>query len=380
MALARVIGYVPADARPCPPDPGDSHPRGSRRRARRVAGQPRSGSTSTARSWTSPRTAARTPATSVVLARGGRPQERLDASDGWDSTRWTISPTPAAPLLGLFPDGMPTVSFNLTAPAAAGKYDVIFEVFRGRDCNGYSLSRRSTRGSRSPHRRRTRPPGPLRGERHADPRQVRLDRIVQATGAVAVGGQGVRERAQGDRLEVAIIDFSSTAKLQLDYAAVTQAKIDSTGTLHRQQTPGWLQPQWLDQLGGRVQGVSKQTNTEGTVADLVVFITDGDPNSAQRRQRPGGDRPHRGRGAGRSPRPRPRPTTSRRQKSHVFALGVGSAVTKPESARRLTAVSGTQQYPEPEADSGRPTTPWSRTSTTWRRRCGRSPSRCARRR
>ena len=59
------------------------------------------------------------------------------------------------------------------------------------------------------------------------------------------------------------------------------------------------------------------------------------------------------------------------QGSHVFALGVGAAVTKPSSASRLTAVSGFDQVAANALSRG-PTTRWSRTSTISPRRCARS--------
>ena len=41
------------------------------------------------------------------------------------------------------------------------------------------------------------------------------------------------------------------------------------------------------------------------------------------------------------------------QGSHVLALGVGAAVTSAASERRLTAISGFDQYPDPEPDFGK---------------------------
>ena len=85
---------------------------------------------------------------------------------------------------------------------------------------------------------------------------------------------------------------------------------------------------------------------------MVVFITDGDPTA-----RNWDDGPVDGLTEGEALSLTKAQTESDRvkaqgavsQKSHVFAIGVGSAVAQPgpnnTSARRLTAVSGPQQYP-----------------------------------
>ena len=68
------------------------------------------------------------------------------------------------------------------------------------------------------------------------------------------------------------------------------------------------------------------------------------------------------------------------QGSHVLALGVGAAVTKAASERRLTGSQASIVSAAAGAPSPRPTTPWSRTSTSSRRRSARSRSSSARRR
>src|SRR6185295_793853 len=83
---------------------------------------------------------------------------------------------------------------------------------------------------------------------------------------------------------------------------------------------------------------------ERTKADLVVFITDGDPTA--RNTANGGTQTNLTEGAVAAMRPAAEAADLvKAQGSHVFALGVGAAVTGAGSARRLTAISGFDQYP-----------------------------------
>ena len=162
-----------------------------------------------------------------------------------------------------------------------------------------------------------------------------------ATGDGAERDQGVPERARRARApKVSITDFSTTAAQQVPYTTVTPTRITTSSSpisSNGYKPSGWTNWEAAFQKVG-------EANTEGTQADLVVFITDGDPTA---RNNPTGQpdhRPHRGRRERDARRPREADKV-KEQGSHVFALGVGAAVTKATSARRLTAISGLRRVP-----------------------------------
>jgi uncharacterized repeat protein (TIGR01451 family) len=291
------------------------------------------------------------PATSVSSPAGGVIRAVLDAGDGWDSTRYTIRPDSGGAGTSACRDD--DGDFNLTAPADPGTYDVDFQVFSGGNCTGSSLTKTLDKGLQV-----TAPRGnPDLPARCGIDVQLILDRSG-SIGSTSGATKAVRDAAKafvnalsGTGSKVAVIDFSTTAKLQLNYAAVTDDWITNTFNPYINNTngngynpSGWTN--WEDAFR-----VSKQTNADGVVADLVVFITDGDP-TARNRDGQAVDDLTEGEALALT-KAANEANQVKNQKSHVFALGVGSAVTKETSARRLTAVSGTQQYPDtafPQAD------------------------------
>src|SRR5262249_45576759 len=88
-----------------------------------------------------------------------------------------------------------------------------------------------------------------------------------------------------------------------------------------------------------------KANTQGIVADLVVFMTDGDPTA---HNNPGSS-PTTGLTEGDVTAMRPAATAAdvvkEQDGSHVFALGVGEAGTGRASASGLPAIPGFAQYP-----------------------------------
>ena len=110
----------------------------------------------------------------------------------------------------------------------------------------------------------------------------------------------------------------------------------------------------------------------GPNADLVVFMTDGDPTA---RNDPPRD-PITGLTEGdvvALQRAQIEADKVKIQKSHIFALGVGAAVNNEKSARRLTAVSGPDRYPDP-ADFSKADYTLEKDFTSSRQRSARSPS------
>jgi uncharacterized repeat protein (TIGR01451 family) len=296
------------------------------------------------------------PATSVSSPAGGVIRADLSTKNGgWRSTRYTIRPdSGGAGTSECRDDGG---DFNITAPAAPGKYDIDFTVYEGSDCRGDSDTITLDKGLEVTAPRAN----PNLPARCGIDVQLILDRSG-SIGSTSGATQAVRSAAKafvnalsGTGSQVAVIDFSTTAKLQIDYAAVTPEWIATTFNPYIDNKrpdgydpSGWTN--WEDAFR-----VSKQTNANGVVADLVVFITDGDPTARLRSNGQAVTDLTEGEALAltKAQTEADFVKAQGQQKSHVFALGVGSAVTKPTSARRLTAVSGTQQYPGtdfPKAD------------------------------
>ena len=103
------------------------------------------------------------------------------------------------------------------------------------------------------------------------------------------------------------------------------------------------------------RAVEANARSGGPVADLVMFITDGDPNTVNKagggteRLTPDGNVTVMRRSVTQADlvkKPAVLPPKDRKDfDSHVFAIGVGAAVDNQESEARLTAMSGTQKYP-----------------------------------
>ena len=139
---------------------------------------------------------------------------------------------------------------------------------------------------------------------------------------------------------VSIVDFSTEAERQVAYTTVTSESISDVFEpyIEDEYDPGG----WTN-WEAAFQEV-RTANTQGVLADLVVFITDGDPTAyntsggGEVDGLDGGDVEALRRAAQQA-------DLVKGQGSHVLAMGVGSAVTKPTSARRLTAVSGFDLFP-----------------------------------
>lgn len=239
--------------------------------------------------------------------------------------------------------GTHTKSTNVTAPGTPAQYDVAFTPNEADNCNGTT----GTPYELVDGLRVTAPaPNPDLPPRCG----IDVMLVLDESGSIASSGQteNVRNATRaflnalsGTGAAVSIVDFSTTAGRPVPYTTVTTASIASVFNpyLVNQYNPsGWTN--WE----AAFQEV-RTANTQGTLADLVVFITDGDPTA---RNRPGGGQDT-GLTEGAAAAMRPAAHQAdlvKEQGSHVFALGVGAAVTKPASARRLTAISGFDQYPD----------------------------------
>ena len=271
-----------------------------------------------------------------------RVKGQASGSDAWRGTEYRFGGGAQRCVNTPNTGGSQTVEFNVTAPGDPGNYDAGFTA-RGTDsCGGAASPEKVLREAL-----RVTAPGP---NPDLPPRcGINVMLVLDESGSIASSGatDTVRNAAKafldalsGTGSAVSIIDFSTTARRQVAYTTVTADSIANVFDPYidnRYDPEGWTN--WEDAF----QEV-RTANTQGTRADLVVFMTDGDPTA---RNRDGGgtvtdlvegDVEALRRAAQQA-------DLVKGQGSHVLAMGVGAAVTKPSSARRLTAVSGFDRFP-----------------------------------
>ena len=246
----------------------------------------------------------------------------------------------------------PTVSFNVTAPGPPGDYDVTFFAHSGSDCTaqvpgGFPLFKGLSVTAPAAN-----PDLPARCG-------VNVMLILDSSGSIGNNAKNVTDAARGfltalagTGSQVAIVDFDETATLAVPYNLVTTANIDGVFDKYLDSYNANGVTNWEDAFKRAVEANAK---SGGPVADLVMFITDGDPNTVNKagggteRLTPDGNVEVMRRSVTQAdlvkkPAVLP-PKDPKDFDSHVFAIGVGAAVDNQQSEARLTAVSGTQKYP-----------------------------------
>ena len=243
--------------------------------------------------------------------------------------------------------GNKTASFNLAAPGTPGSYDLEVTAAGANNCGG----EQSAPETLTDAIRVTAPaPNPNLAPRCGINVMLVLDESgsIQSSGAtekVRNAARAFLDALSGTGATVSIVDFSSSAARPIGYTTVTP---DSIATVFEPYLVNGYRPNGWTNWEDAFSEV-KQANAQGPRADLVVFITDGDPTA---RNSPSGQ-PITGLPEGDAEALRPAAIEAdqvKGQGSHVFAIGVGAAVTRPVSARRLTAVSGFDEYPDPVSD------------------------------
>ena len=248
--------------------------------------------------------------------------------------------------------GTHSTTFNLTAPGTPGDYDAGFTAASGSNCTGTESSEKVLQEAI-----RVTTPAPNPNLTPVCGIDVML--VLDESGSIASTGatDTVRDAARGflDALSgtgssVSIVDFSTSAAQPVPYTTVTPGSIDSVFAPYLKN--GYKPSGWTNWEAAFQKVREANAVPSGIKADLVLFITDGDPTAYNR--------------AGGSPvtgvvegdvtalrRAAAEADAVKAQRSHVLALGVGAAVTSAASERRLTAISGFDQYPDPEPDFGK---------------------------
>jgi len=291
-------------------------------------------------------------ATGLTSPPGGvldaRVTTRLTSGTNWQGTQYRFG-TGARACVNTdnkTSDGSHSNTFNVTSPGAPGDYDAGFTAWSSDDCRSGTASTEKVQTDML----RVTSPGP---NDDLPPRcGINVMLVLDESGSIASSNatEAVRSATRafldalsGTGASVAVTDFSTTAQLQVDYTTVTPESVADVFNPYidtRYDPNGWTNWQAaFDTVH------ASNAKPGGKKADLVVFITDGDPTA--RNTATGGQQTGLTEGAVEALEPAWREADLvKEQGSHVFALGVGAAVTKPTSARRLTAVSGFDQFPQ----------------------------------
>jgi uncharacterized repeat protein (TIGR01451 family) len=238
-------------------------------------------------------------------------------------------------------------TFRVTAPGDPGDYDVRFTPNTSSSCNGTSGTTVTLTKGLTVTRPAANPTLPPRCG-------INVMLVLDESGSIGTSGATDKVKSatraflnalSGTGAKVSITDFSTTAKQQIKYTTVTD---DSIKNVFNPYLDTGYSPNGWTNWEAAFQTV-KEANT--TVrADLVVFITDGDPTARNTATGTQTNLPE-----GYVTAMRPAAEEADRVKmngSHILALGVGAAVTTETSARRLTAVSGFHKIPPADLSTG----------------------------
>ncbi len=270
----------------------------------------------------------------------------------WTSTRQRIGTSTRCVNTGdRFGLGTRTARFDLTAPGTPGEYDVGVAAASRPNCSG-TTSREAV--LEEAIRVTTPRPNPNLAAACGLDVMLVLDESgsigsAGETGTVRSAARGFLDALAGTGSAVSIVNFNTTASQPVPYTTVTRTSIANTFAPYLRY--GYRPSGWTNWEAAFQTVARANVAVGGPRADLVLFLTDGDPTAYNR--------------PGRPPATRLTPgdvTALRRaavaadvvkgQGSHVFALGVGAAVTSPASASRLTAVSGFEEFPDEQPDLG----------------------------
>jgi uncharacterized repeat protein (TIGR01451 family) len=243
-----------------------------------------------------------------------------------------------------------------SAPRAAGRYRVSFFPSVSRDCTDGVNEQGFNAGTVSVT-------PPERNENLTLRCGIDVMLVLDESGSIERFGatQAVKDATEaflnalvGTGSRVAITEFSGNARPGVGYTTVTAPTL-ATGGVFRNYinsfTPnGWTN--WQDAFS-----FVREANQGAIRADLVVFVTDGDPTARRTAGNvgaTGGVQTGLIDGSVLALQPAwEEANLVKDQGSHIFAVGVGPAVQVETSRRRLAAVTGYNEFPDPVDDFSR---------------------------
>ena len=247
--------------------------------------------------------------------------------------------------------GSHSATYDLAAPGAPGTYDVGFTAASGSGCTGTQSAEKVLKDG-------IRVTAPAPNPNLSPVCGIDVMLVLDKSGSIASSGatETVRDAARafltalsGTGSAVSIVDFSTSAAQPVPYTTVTDSAIANVFDPYLRN--GYKPSGWTNWEAAFQKVRQANAVPGGTLADLVIFITDGDPTAYNRATGSPvtgltpGDVTALSRAAAEA-------DLVKAQGSHVLALGVGDAVTSPTSARRLTAISGFNEFPGDTTDIG----------------------------
>jgi hypothetical protein len=172
-------------------------------------------------------------------------------------------------------------TLRVTAPGPPGDYDAAFTPNEAWNCRGRAGTTLTLQDGL-----RVTTPGP---NPNLPPRcGINVMLVLDESGSIQSSGQTRTVKAatrafldalSGTGAKVSIVDFGSTASRPVGYTTVTAASI--AGTFEPYLATRY-RPSGYTNWEAAFQKV-REANTQGPLADLVVFITDGDPTARNTR-------------------------------------------------------------------------------------------------
>lgn len=185
-----------------------------------------------------------------------------------------------------------------------------------------------------------------------------------ATGDVRNAAEAFVSGLEGTGSQVAIIEFNTRARFPIPFTPVTSATISSVFNPYINDTGGgegydpseYNSTEYWTNWDDALQEV-EASNADGSTpsADLVVFVTDGDPTAYNDTHPSDPDNTDvtYGLSPGASltlPQAADHADAVKAGGSHILAAGVGNALANSTSEGRLQAISGDQEYPSPQSN------------------------------
>jgi hypothetical protein len=172
-------------------------------------------------------------------------------------------------------DDSGSVTFNITAPGTPGSYDTDFTADANNNCSGKESNTLTLADAI-----RVTEPG---ANPNLPPRcGINVMLVLDESGSVKPFADTVRGAARafltalsGTGAAVSIVDFSTSAARPVGYTTVT---VGSIANVFEPYLTNGYSPNGFTNWEAAFQEV-REANTQGTRADLVVFITDGDPTA-----------------------------------------------------------------------------------------------------